>query len=1233
MAPPGLALLFMLGILTAAKAPSATVPAAIRRTRTRLALGRLQTNYDSLPLSFEPNRGQTGTKVKFLTHAPHYTLFLTNRGAVISPSSCGRKSGSIPCWVQMELPGARSKAPIRGLHLLPGKSNYFIGNDPRAWRRGIPHFGRVAYKGLYPGIDLIYYGNPKELEFDFFVQPRADAARIQLSFAGAQGPASLRLGANGDLEIETAGAPFHFLKPTAFQEIRSGERRPVPSRYVLDGRGRIHLHVGVYDHSKPLIIDPALVYSTYLGGNGGDAMTGIAVDGSGNAYVTGGTGSTNFPTASPEQKAIAGTSNVFITELNSTGTGLVYSTFVGGSTYDKGTGIALDTEGNAYVTGYTSSPNFPATSGAYQTAYKGSGKSEAFVLELNAGGAALGYATYLGGSNGDFGWGIAVDSGGNAYVTGSTQSTDFPVVNPLQNSLGGGSDAFVAKLNPQGSALVYSTFLGGSQSDTGQAIALDGAGEATVVGYTLSADFPTKSPIQPAYGGAGDAFVARLNAAGSALLYSTYLGGSGEDRALGVAVDGAGDAYVTGSTQSSNFPVTQGAYQTIMGGGTDAFVAELNSAGSKMLYSTLLGGSANDQGNAIALDPAGNAYVTGSTSSPNFPVLNPSQATLGEGACSSTCFNAFVSVINPQGSGLVYSTYLGGNGPDYGQGIVADSSGNAYVAGTTASSIFPATGGAFQAAYGGAGTSGNGFVAKITPTDTPALAVNPQSINFGNQALGTTSAAETVTLTNVSSSPVSLSGVTFTDSEFAQAPQGSTCGSSLAAGGAQCAISLTFTPSSSASTTTAITASMSVNDNAPGNPQKVAVSGTGATPASGMTFLPSALTFPNPVLVGNSAGPLPVTLTNSGTASLAVTAIAISGSFTETNNCVTTLQPSASCTIEVTFSPTSTTGASTSSSSTASNSGSITVTSNFSGTAPAATVSGTADPDFSLTSTGPTGITLVSATSATLTLGVTALLSSFTGSITPSCSSAVTCTFNPATFTPGQTTQMIVASFTGTATNPVTFTLTGTSGAQAATLDESIPLQTFTLAATPPLNTIAAGQTGTYTVTVSSVNGFNLPVALTCPSGLPTNATCSFSPGSVTPAPGSPASSVLTVTTAAHIGSSHVVPVSGRKPPPHGADGLLAYFTLLIMIAGLTVAFSLRGRRRAWLMLGAGLLLAVLLAGCNAGYYGFLGGNPAPTGSPSGVYTVTVAGTYTPASGTTGQTATTESTTVNLAVQ
>lgn len=1217
---------------------SVAIPSGVKIAPARSAQNsHLRALYAKLPLRFEANQGQTDSKVRFLAREPQYTLFLTDTAATLSFRSPASKTPGVKpsaSWIRMRLAGASPHAEMTGLDELPGKSNYFLGNNTAHWRMGIPSYARVVYQQVYPGIDVAYYGNRQQLEYDFAVSPGADPSRIRLQIQGPAGSIPLRTDARGNLVVPVKGGALRLLKPVAYQETSNGKevtRRTVASRFVIGPKGDVRFEIGDYDHRRSLIIDPSLVYATYLGGSGSDSATGIAVDGSGNAFITGGTTSTNFPTSNPEQKAGGGNSDVFVTELDPTGGSLVYSTYIGGSGYDKGTGIALDSSGNAYVTGYTSSPDFPTSSKAFSTTYQGNAKSEAFVLKLNSGGASLAYSTYLGGSSGDLGQGIAVDGSGNAYVTGSTQSANFPVANALQGTLAGSSDAFVTKLDAAGATLVYSTFLGGAQSDAGQAIAVDGAGEAYVTGYTSSTDFPTSNPLQSSSGGGSDAFVAKLNAAGSQLAYSTYLGGRGNDRGLSIALDPTGEAFVTGSTESPNFPVA-GAYQATFGGGTDGFLAKLNAAGSQLVYSTYLGGTQTDQGNGVAVDASGNAYVIGSTASGDFPVLNPSQSTLGEGACSTPCSNAFVTVVNPQGNGLVYSTYLGGFGPDYGQAVAVDSSGNAYLAGSTASANFPAVSGAFQSTYGSTGTSGNGFVAKVSPANAPSLAITPQKIDFGNQGQGAASAAKTVTLTNVGSAPLSISGITSSSADFAQT---NTCGTSLGAGGAQCTISVTFKPSSAA----AETGNLAIADNAAGSPQQVTLSGTGTTPTPVATFSPSVLTFGGQV-VGTTSAPQTVTLTNTGSADLTITKVTISGAFAEKDNCPGTLAASKSCAIQVTFSPTATTSSSSSSSSTsttASNSGALSLTDNEK-TPPVVNLNGTAVADFSLSSTGPSSIPLIGTTSVTIKVSLASLLSSFADQVSFSCSSEVTCSFDPSSISTGQTTTATVSGVSGSA-NPLTFTVTGTNtgtnaGTQSAAANVSVSFEDYALAATPSLANVNAGQSATYTVTLSPVSGFNNPVSLSCSSGLPAGASCSFSPASITSNGSSPVSSTVTITTTAHSKSVAGPPPGHREPPPGTPlGGTTRDAILLALLLGLIVAIRLRGRRHAWVALGMVLLLALVLGGCNLGYYGFIGSNPAPTGSPAGVYTVTISGTYTPAASTTGQTAVSRSTSVNLAVQ
>jgi hypothetical protein len=420
-----------------------------------------------------------------------------------------------------------------------------------------------------------------------------------------------------------------------------------------------------------------LIYSTYLGGSGEDLGVGIAVDSSGNAYVTGETNSTDFPMMNALQPANGGGFDAFVAKLNPSGSGLVYSTYIGGSGFDSGSGIAVDSAGNAYVIGQTTSTNFP-TVNALQPA--NGGGSDAFVAKLNPNGSALVYSTYLGGSEFDEGLGIAVDGLGKAYVAGLTRSTNFPTANPLQPVSGGGYDAFVAKINPTGSAFIYSTYLGGNSDEGGYGIAVH-SGSAYVTGYTISTNFPTVNPLQPANGGGADAFVAKFSPTGSALVYSTYLGGSNGDSGFGIAVDVTGNAYVTGNTTSTNFP-TMNPLQRTRRGGSDAFVTKINSSGSALVYSTYLGGSGDDYGFGIAADVGGSAYVTGLTLSTNFRTVKPLQPVSGGNG------DAFVAKINPAGSALAYSTYLGGSGGEQGNSI-AQHAGNAYVIGYTNSTNFP----------------------------------------------------------------------------------------------------------------------------------------------------------------------------------------------------------------------------------------------------------------------------------------------------------------------------------------------------------------------------------------------------------------------------------------------------------------------------------------------------------------------------------------------------------------
>jgi hypothetical protein len=473
----------------------------------------------------------------------------------------------------------------------------------------------------------------------------------------------------------------------------------------------------------PTLPDPndALIYSTYLGGDARDFGNSIAVDTSGNSYITGSTGSNDFPTEDAFKPNRGSLRDAFVAKVNQTGEALLYSTYLGGSLDDLANGITVDSEGNAYIVGTTASVDFPKTTGVFEEIQQGA--QDAFVSKLDPFGDSFIYSTYLGGSSDDFGNGIAVDSSGNAYVTGTTQSGDFPTVNFFDDSLGGAQDAFVTKLNSTGTApLAYSSYLGGSGNDFGNGIAVDSAGDAYVTGTTQSGDFPTVNFFDNSLGGAQDAFVSKFDPSllgVASLIYSTYLGGSTDDRGNGIAVDTSNNAYVAGTTLSDDFPV-KNPLQPTRGGDNDAFISKFNSAGSALTYSTYLGGSTDDRGNSIAVDISGNAYITGTTESANFPVANAFQDDLlGP-------MDSYVTKVNAAGDTLVYSSYLGGSNDDLGNAIAVDGLGNVFVAGTTDSTNFPT-----KSVQNNPGGGNDGFVAKVQEAE-----VTGNSTGGGNEASG-----------------------------------------------------------------------------------------------------------------------------------------------------------------------------------------------------------------------------------------------------------------------------------------------------------------------------------------------------------------------------------------------------------------------------------------------------------------------------------------------------------------
>jgi hypothetical protein len=1441
----------------------------------------LGTAYGNLPISLEANRGQAAPEVDFLSRGKGYALFLTGSGLALSlegeaqnwKSETGNSQERFTRhptlvtghWSQtgavlsMRLVGASSQAKVTGFDSLPGRVNYFIGKDPAEWRTNIPTYSRVLYRGVYPGVDLVYYGKSGQLEYDFVVAPGADPGAITLDVAAsiggplrnaatdaipeviAQGVAfrtkpecvrkqksnknvigrsrihqsadpmastalagsggvpargrpqgaAVRIEKNGDLIVQVGGGEVRFHKPVVYQELstadsqqskaplatevqpasaapRSRIQNPkfLDGRFVLRGRNQVGFEVASYDRARPLVIDPTLTYSTYLGGASSDTGNGIAVDSSGNAYVAGQSCSAAFSMV-PARIGTGGDCDAFVAKLNAEGTGLTYLTFVGGSGGDTATGIAVDSAGNAYVTGYTnSSADFPTTAGAYQKTY-GGGNLDAFAFKLNASGSALLYSTYLGGSDTENSGGVAKDSSGNAYVTGQTFSANFPTTaGSFQPAYAGAGDAYVVKLNAAGSELVYSTFLGSPGEDAGTGLAVDSLGAAFLTGITSDAPsgFPTRHPVQPFCGGwngttcpinprtnlaYNDAFVAKIAPDGFGLVYSTYLGGANDDSGAAITVDTLGRAYVTGTTSSVDFPTAVGALQTALRGHENAFVTKVDPLGGSFVYSTYLGGSGVDKGVAIAVDVGGVAYVTGGTTSSDFPTVSAIQMSLAGPLAYPG--DAFVSKVNAFGSGLIYSSFLGGGDIDVGNGIAVDSSLGVYVTGSTSSLDFPTvplveTGAPcpssppLQCHQAGAGDA---FVTKLDALTAAVAEISATNLTLGNQGLGIPSPAQSVTITNAGDAPLLVSSivevgdffypinappvdmkdwnittdgcsrvnvdpggsctftVTFnpnpiggagsragtitlednatsptqiihlsgsavkppgvlllpTSLSFGKQLSGTTsapqvvtlsnsggfllaitsirisesfaqtndCGNSLGPGGS-CTISVTFSPATSGP----ITGTLTINDDASDTPQSVSLGGAGTAPV--VSLSPTSLTFNNQP-VNSSSSIQSIGLSNTGTAALTVGSVVIgganSGDFSLNQNCGSSVAASASCTINVTFTPT---GAGL-------RVGTITITDNAQGSPHTIPVSGTGilTPIVSVSPTTltfasqklmvqspPQTVTVTNTGTAALTITNSAATGDFAqtnncpASLGPKAQCVITVTFTP--------------KAVGNQYGSVTLTDNASDSPQTILLSGvGLAGNDFALFATPSTGGVFAGNSASYTVTVTPDFGFTSSVLLTC-TGFPPRSTCLFAPNPVTPDGKNPSKVAMTVATTVR---SHVPPRPGPRfsPPPRGERPAFPWFMWLLVvvltIGGGTYIAQLamsavngthtwqtlpwmrhpRYRaRRLWPAFGLVLLLVLAWGACGGGGGG-VGGGSDPNGTPAGNYTLTITAT------------------------
>jgi Beta-propeller repeat len=1096
-----------LGFLTAvlAGAPSFAQSSDLQVSPQSSALldARVQANYGKLPLTFEANHGQTGPQVKFVSRGPGYTAFLTSDGVVLSlraaPIVESSAATAIPAaasprtTLQFKLMGAAANPAVVGEIPQIGRVNYFIGNNPAKWQRNVPIYAQVRYKDIYPGIDLLYYGNRRQLEYDFSIAPGVDPGQIRFEITGAN---QISLDPDGNLVLQTASGELHFQSPAIYQE--SGRSRlPVSGAYVVNDPTHISFHVASYDAGKPLVIDPVLVYSTYVGGTGNEQPSGIAVDGTGSVYIAGYTDSADF-LLTTFGAPIPATNHVFVAKLDPTGSSLVYADYIGGNSQDYGIALALDSSNNVYLTGSTSSSNFP-TVNPYQSVEPGS--YSGFVTKVSADGSSLLYSSYLGGNGFDQPASIAVDNLNEAYVAGTTTSLNFPVVNAYQNAALAnqgeyyGSYGFITKVAADGSSLAYSTYLGGNTNvveDCGtpcwptpytavSAIALDANGNAYVAGTTNTSNFPatsgaylTSNSPQP---DSTIGFISKFASAGT-LDYSTYFyGTSGNPVGIeAIAVDGSGSAYIAGTVSSdTTFPITSTGIcdPSVYGFACSyAFVSKFDPTAATLLYSTFLGPNNYASPQSIALDSSNDAYVVASTNSAAFAIDNAIEGYSNQE-------DVLLVELDPSGDTQLIATYLGASGNDYANGVALDANANIYVVGSTSSSDFPVTQGGFQNVLGG---GSDAFVVKIGPSSAAAVALSPGALQYAAQAMGSTSTAQTVLLRNMGSSALSISSIT-PSGDFAQT---NTCGSSVVAA-SNCTLSITFTPTGVGTRSGAIT----LQDDAAGSPHVISLSGVGTGPLAALT--PASLTFSSQQ-IGTSGTAQIATLTNSGSVAFSISGIQTTGDFAQTNNCPAQLTGGSSCAINVTFSP------------------------------------------------------MVSGSRA--------------GTLTVSDSA--------------------VAS-------PQTANLTG-SGSD------------FSLASSPNSVTVKAGISASYNVTVAAVGGaFSNAIQLTC-SGLPSLATCSFSPSSVTPG-SSHAPSTLTITTTA-ASAAALAPLRPVKNQMVYAVwmGLQGFGFFGIMLAGTKP----RGKKSlvliALVLLVAGM---VFLTAC-AGGTGI--GQQSQPGTPAGTYTITVSG-------------------------
>ena len=1011
---------------------------------TAAAAGRQSSG---VPMVFEPNAGQSDPAVRFIARGRGYTLLLTQGGAVF-------RSGHGD--VRMQLTGASPNAELVGEEPLATRINYLFGAAPSDWSTGVAAFGRVRLRGAYPGIDVIYTSTQGLLEYSFVVAPGADASVVQIEFDGDQG---IDFDSSGALSVNAADGLFHHAQPRTVQS-RKGRQVEVRTSYVRTGEHRAAFQLEEYDHERELVIDPVVSYSTYLGGSGSDSVTGMAVDPSGNVYVSGWTESTSFPVPGSKLGTTGGV-DAFVAKLNPAGSALMYVTYLGGRSEDYALGVAVDASGSAIVTGWTMSTDFPVLAAAQPHL---AGPRNAFVAKLNPAGTGLVFGTFLGGNGSDDGNGVTLDTAGNIYVAGDTTSTNFPTLNPAQKQLSGQENAFVTKLNSSG-AIVYSTYFGGSATDSATAIAVDTTGNAYIAGGTWSSNLPAVSAFQSTNGGGQDAFVAKLNASGGALLYSTYLGGMGgnssyPETATGLRVDSNGNAYVVGVTSSSNFPVV-GALQGSLNGTSDAFVAKINASGSALVYSTYLGGSSSvDNATAVAVDSAGDAYVVGFTASPDFPVTASIQPTLaGE-------YDAYVAKLAPAGNSLLMSTYLGGTSMDAAYAVALDSFGGLYVAGQTQSFDFLNV----AALETNKLAALSGFVLKMA------------GLNMVNPVLASPAAGTVLTTSPVTFAWNAVSGAVDYRIDVGTSAGGGDIFSGFTGG----------------ATSTQVALSQFLNGQSIYVELYSEFSGTPVVTGTGNQY-----SFATAVPDFNITATSSQTVVAGGNGVYTVTVATVNGFNGAVTFSVSGLPTGASAS----FAPTSVTGSGSTTmtvstaASTSAGTYPLTITAisgNLTHTAtPSLTV--TAVPDFNITATSSQ--TVVAGGNGVYTVTVAAV-NGFNGAVTFSVSGLPTgasAIFAPTSVTGSGSTTMTVSTAASTLAGTYPLTITAVSGNLTHTATPSLTVTAapdFNITATSSQTGVAGGN-GVYTVTVAAVNGFNGAVTFSV-SGLPTGASAIFAPTSVT---------------------------------------------------------------------------------------------------------------------------------------